>query len=295
MTTPLPSPASPVDGDHIRKAWHNDEWYYSVIDMIAVLLDADHKRAKIYWATLKSRLKAEGNETITDCNRLKLPATDGKMRLTDVVNTEQALRLIQSIPSPKVEPMKLWLAQVGAERLEESNDPEMAELRSELLGEDESALARQRRHERRLQTYVDMGRDADWIALREMSILTRKQFMAIIYDILGRDAPFGQITNDVYKGVFHKTTSQLRTHLGIKSDQNPRDYFSRIALAYTIAAEEGCKIKLAPYGDDDLLPVSVVREIVIMLSMAVGIQADEMARILRIDIVTGRPLLETML
>ena len=105
------------ESQDIRSVWNPDEeqWYYSVIDVIAALTDSSDPRN--YWKVLKSRLKKEGNETVTNCNRLKLQAADGKMRLTDVANTEELLRIIQSVPSPKAEPFKLWLAQTGADHL----------------------------------------------------------------------------------------------------------------------------------------------------------------------------------
>lgn len=110
----------------IRTAWNEEkeEWYFSVVDVIQVLTDSPNPQT--YWRVLKKRLKDEGNETVTNCNGLKMPAKDGKMRMTDVADTEQLLRLIQSIPSPKAEPFKLWLAETGKQRLEEIADPELA-------------------------------------------------------------------------------------------------------------------------------------------------------------------------
>ena len=112
----------------VRTLWDSEteEWYFSVVDVVAVLTDSDYQTARNYWKVLKNRLKKEGNETVTNCNRLKLLAEDGKMRLTDVATTEQLFRLIQSIPSPKAEPFKLWMAQVAKERLDQMQDPELS-------------------------------------------------------------------------------------------------------------------------------------------------------------------------
>lgn len=111
----------------IRAKWVDEEekWYFSVVDIVAVLTENDYQKARTYWKVLKNRLSAEGNETVTNCNQLKMMAYDGKLRLTDVANIEQILRLIQSIPSKKAEPLKLWLAQVGRERIDETYDPEI--------------------------------------------------------------------------------------------------------------------------------------------------------------------------
>lgn len=141
--------------DKVRKIWHKqeEEWYFSVVDVCQVLTDSADGRK--YWNKLKQRLKEEGNETVTNCHQLKMKAADGKMRKTDVANTEQLLRIIQSIPSKKAEPFKLWLAQVGRERLEEIADPELA-------------------FERMILTYRQKGYSDKWIERRLESIKQRK-------------------------------------------------------------------------------------------------------------------------
>ena len=131
----------------IRTAWVEDEeeWYFSIVDVVGALTEqSDINGARNYWKVLKSRLKEEGNQLVTNCNQLKMTAQDGKKRFTDVANTEQLLRIIQSIPSKKAEPFKMWLAQVGRERIEETIDPELT-------------------IDRALETYARLGYDADWI------------------------------------------------------------------------------------------------------------------------------------
>jgi hypothetical protein len=142
----------------IRTAWDADQekWYISIIDVIYVLTEQlNYQGARNYWKVLKHRLLKEGNETVTNCNQLKMEAPDGKMRLTDVADTEQLFRLIQSIPSPKAEPFKLWLAQVAAERLDEMQDPELS-------------------IDRALEQYLKLGYSESWINQRLKSIEIRK-------------------------------------------------------------------------------------------------------------------------
>ena len=116
------------ENTQVRTIWDEEaeKWWFSVVDVVAILTDSDYQRARKYWKVLKGRLSAEGNESVTNCYQLKMKASDGKMYLTDVADTEQLLRLIQSIPSKKAEPFKLWLAQVGRERIDESVDPELS-------------------------------------------------------------------------------------------------------------------------------------------------------------------------
>lgn len=139
----------------VRTVWDSDqeEWYFSIVDVIAVLTDSPNPRK--YWSVLKTRLKKEGSETATNCSQLKLPAEDGKMRLTDVANTEQLFRLIQSIPSPKAEPFKLWMAQVASERLDQMQDPELS-------------------IEQAMLDYKRLGYSDNWINQRLKSIEIRK-------------------------------------------------------------------------------------------------------------------------
>ena len=144
------------ENQRIRTAWdeEKEEWYFSIVDVVGVLTDSVDPTA--YWRKLKQRLKAEGNETVTNCHGLKMTAPDGKKRLTDVADTEQLLRIIQSIPSPKAEPFKLWLAQVGRERIEETIDPELT-------------------IERALETYLKKGYTREWINQRLQAIQVRKE------------------------------------------------------------------------------------------------------------------------
>ena len=147
------------ENKRIRTAWdeEKEEWYFSVVDVVAVLTDQpDYQAARNYWKVTKKRLKDEGNETVTACNQLKMTASDGKKRLTDVADTEQLLRIIQSIPSPKAEPFKLWLAQVGRERIEETIDPELT-------------------IDRALETYLKKGYSREWINQRLQAIQVRKE------------------------------------------------------------------------------------------------------------------------
>ena len=147
------------ENKEIRTAWDNEkeEWYFSIVDVVAVLTDSADPTA--YWRKLKQRLKFEGNETVTNCHGLKMTAKDGKKRMTDVADTEQLLRLIQSIPSKKAEPFKLWLAQVGRERIEETIDPELA-------------------IDRAVENYQKKGYDEEWIHQRILSIRVRNELTA---------------------------------------------------------------------------------------------------------------------
>ena len=209
----------------IRTAWdeEKEEWYFSVVDVIAVLTDQpDYQAARNYWKVTKKRLKDEGNETVTDCNRLKLRAADGKMRLTDVATTEQLLRIIQSIPSPKAEPFKLWLAQVGRERIEETIDPEQA-------------------IDRALETYQKKGYDADWIHQRILSIRVRNELTAE-WQARGveRGREYAILTDEITKAWSGMTTRQYKNLKGLKKE-NLRDNMSTTEIILNMLAETSTK------------------------------------------------------
>ena len=202
----------------IRTSWNADEeeWYFSVVDVVAVLTDSIDPLA--YWRKLKQRLKAEGNETVTNCHALKMPAADGKMRMTDVLNTKGVLRLIQSIPSPKAEPFKMWLAQVGSDRLDEIADPEKAILRAKAY-------------------YRRKGYSKEWIQERILAIEARNK-LTDEWKAHGieEDIEFAILTNDMTKAWSGKTVKEYKAYKGLHKE-NLRDNMTDIELALNALAE----------------------------------------------------------
>ena len=205
-------------GRQIRRQWDNkqEKWYFSVIDIVEVLTDSPNPRS--YWKVLKFRLKKEGSEVVTKCNQLKLPAPDGKMRPTDTADTETLFRLIQSIPSPKAEPFKRWLAKVGYERVQDISDPE--------------------RSLNRARTYCQkMGRSQKWIQQRMMGQETRNKLTDYWQKHRVKEPDeYAILTNIIHKEWSDLSVKQHKKYKGLKQ-QNLRDHMSEAELIFTALAE----------------------------------------------------------
>ena len=205
----------------IRSVWDEEEekWYFSVVDVISVLTDQPHHQgARNYWKVLKSRLLKEGNETVTNCNRLKLEAEDGKQRETDVADTEQLFRLIQSIPSPKAEPFKLWLAKAGRERIDEIEDPELG-------------------FDRLMVTYLKKGYSKEWVNQRLKSIEIRKE-LTDEWDDRGvkKGQEYAILTDEITKAWSGFSVKQYKQHKDLKKE-NLRDNMTNLELVLNMLAE----------------------------------------------------------
>ena len=205
---------------HVRRVWDEEaeKWYFSVVDVVAVLTDSDNPRH--YWTVLKSRAREEGNETLTNCDRLKMLAADGKMRLTDAADAEGILRIIQSIPSPKAEPFKMWLAKVGYERMREIENPE---------------LAAKRMHD----TYLAKGYSEEWIALRMRGIATRET-LTDEWKNRGVDESreYAILTAEISKAAFGITPSEYKKFKGLDNPgENLRDHMSDLELIFSQLSE----------------------------------------------------------
>ncbi len=204
----------------VRRAWNADEekWVFSIVDVIAILTESVDPGA--YWRKLKERLKKEGNETVTDCHALKMTAADGKQRVTDVADTEQLLRLIQSIPSPKAEPFKLWLAKVGYERLEEIENPELAAKRMR-------------------EIYEQKGYSEDWIEKRLRGIAVRDE-LTDEWKKRGvkQSKEFAILTAEISKATFGMTPSEYKEFKALSNPkENLRDHMTDLELIFTMLGE----------------------------------------------------------
>ena len=209
------------DNQPIRTAWNDEkeEWYFSIVDVVGVLTEQnDFQTSRKYWNKLKERLVREGNQTVTNCHQLKMKAADGKNRLTDVANTEDLLRIIQSVPSKKAEPFKMWLAEVGRERIEEIIDPELI-------------------IERALETYAKKGYDADWINQRLLAIRARKE-LTDQWQSHGveQGKEYAILTDEITRAWSGMSTRQYKNFKGLKKE-NLRDNMSTLELALNMLAE----------------------------------------------------------
>ena len=206
------------ENKEIRSVWdeEKEEWYFSVVDVVAVLTES--KDPQVYWRVLKKRLKDEGNETVTNCNALKMKAADGKMRLTDVADMQGIFRIIQSIPSPKAEPFKLWLAEVGKERIDEIIDPELT-------------------IDRALETYLKKGYTREWINQRLQAIQVRKE-LTDAWDDHGiqKGLEYAILTDEITKAWSGMTTRKYKDFKGLKKE-NLRDNMSTLEIVLNMLAE----------------------------------------------------------
>jgi hypothetical protein len=202
----------------IRSHWDAEQeiWFFAIVDVIEVLTDSPNPQ--VYWRVMKKRLKDEGNETVTNCNALKMEAADGKMRATDVANTEQLFRLIQSIPSPKAEPFKQWLAKVGYERIEETENPELT-------------------IDRAMQTYLQKGYSKEWINQRLKSIEVRKE-LTDEWEQRGvkKGQEFASLTDIITQAWSGKTVKEYKQHKNLKKE-NLRDNMTNLELVLNMLAE----------------------------------------------------------
>ena len=210
------------EGNQIRSVWDNDkeEWYFSVVDVVGTL--SDSKDPGAYWRKLKQRLKEEGSEVVTFCHGLKLKAADGKMRESDVADMQGIFRIIQSVPSPKAEPFKMWLAEVGKERLDEIIDPELT-------------------IDRALETYLRKGYSREWINQRLQAIQVRKELTDAWQDHgIKEGTEYAILTNEISKAWSGMTTREYKDLKGLKK-QNLRDNMSTTELILNMLAETATK------------------------------------------------------
>ena len=209
------------ENKRIRTAWdaEKEEWFFSIVDVVAVLTDQpDQRHAAKYWSVLKTRLKKEGSELTTKCSQLKMRSADGKRYNTGVADTEQLLRIIHSIPSPKAEPFKLWLAQVGRERMEETIDPELT-------------------IDRALETYLKKGYSREWINQRLQAIQVRKE-LTDEWDARGvqKGVEYAILTDEITKAWSGMNTRQYKNLKGLKKE-NLRDNMTTLELVLNMLAE----------------------------------------------------------
>ena len=210
------------ESKNIRTAWNEqeEEWYFSVVDVVGVLTESENPST--YWKVLKNRLKKEGSQLVTNCNQLKMQSSDGKFYKTDCMNTEQILRLVQSIPSKKAEPFKMWLAEVGRERIEETIDPEQT-------------------MDRALETYAKKGYSREWVNQRLQAIQVRKE-LTDEWEQRGvkKGIEYAILTDEITKAWSGMTTRAYKNHKGLKKE-NLRDNMTTTEIILNMLAETATK------------------------------------------------------
>jgi DNA-damage-inducible protein D len=208
---------TPFEGKEIRKVWHDEQWFFSVVDVIEVLTDSP--KPKRYWADLKRRGEKENGQGYAFCVPLKLRASDGRQRLTDCTNTEGVLRIVMSVPSPKAEPLRLWMAKVGKERIEETENPELLT-------------------KRQAELYRAKGYPEDWIGYREKSITVRKELTAEWKNRgIKEGSEYSILTAEIAKATFGVTPSEHSKLKGLEK-QNLRDHMTTLELIFSALGEE---------------------------------------------------------
>ena len=201
----------------VRRTWHDEQWFFSIIDVVSILSQSNRPRK--YWDDLKRKLKDEGSQLSDKIGQLKLPSSDGKSYLTDATNLSGIFRIIQSIPSPKAEPFKQWLARVGQDRIEEIQDPERAIVRAKRI-------------------YEQKGYNDDWIAKRMRGINVRNTLTDEWQERGAKEGfDFAILTNEIYRGAFEMDAKQIKEFKSLNNPDNPRDHMSELELILTMLGE----------------------------------------------------------
>lgn len=262
--------AQPDFDASIRRVNENGAVYFSLVDIMAQFTDLDSK-PNVLWTRTKQRLLDDGFEPLQKVKRLKLLAQDGKQRLTDCADGQTCLRIVQSIPSPKAEPIRQWLAQLGYERLEEMANPD---------------LGVERAKERARQSYARQGKDAQWISARMDGMVHRNQLTEALKSAIVDAVQYGKATNAEYKGMFHKTAREITEITGFK---NARDGMTPEALALLNAAEYTMSRFI---GDRERMRFEEALHIITTVAEMYRVSVERVQAALGIDLATNRPLLE---
>lgn len=262
----------------IRRVEHGGEMYYSLVDVMAHFSDTTNAARK-YWNDTKKRLVADGFDVSGKIGQLKLPASDGKKYKTDCADAETVLRIVQSIPSPKAEPVRQWFAKLAKERLEETANP---------------ALGIERAVDRATKTYLRQGKDEKWIVERFDGVVDQKAFKAALTSAVSEfltPSHYATAQNDVYLGLWQRTAAELRGQMKLKKSQSLRDHQPREALAYQRIAESAIARMLEGKNN---LAFDEADQIIRKIAGMVGEQARQLSEMLGVDLATGQNLLSAV-